>query len=251
MRKITVAGNWKMNMDIDAGAGLASKVLKGLEKEPARCGVILFPPFVTIPSVVDTVAGTDIRVGGQNLHYEDSGAFTGEVSAPMLKSAGCSFVLVGHSERRHIFGEDSPVLAKKLRAALNHSLAPVLCVGELLDQREKGKAEEVVRGQLAGALEGLDEDEISILMIAYEPVWAIGTGETATPEDAAAMHAVIREWISTNYGSDAADRMIIMYGGSVKPHNAEFLLGEEDIDGALVGGASLKAESFLEIIRTV
>jgi len=250
MRRSIVAGNWKMNMDLNAGAELAEGIVNGLESEPADCGVILFPPFVTIPAVIEKVNGSDIEVGGQNLYYESAGAYTGEISAGMLKSAGCRYVLVGHSERRHIFGEESPLLARKLRAALEEGITPVLCVGELLDQREAGKAEAVVREQLEGVLKGLDESGISGVITAYEPVWAIGTGKTATPEDAASMHAVIREWISQSFGDSAADDMSIMYGGSVKPHNAETILSEEDIDGALVGGASLKADSFLDIIRS-
>ncbi|MBD3178605.1 MAG: triose-phosphate isomerase [Candidatus Latescibacteria bacterium] len=251
MRSIIVAGNWKMNMDPQSGARLAAGILKGLEKKPAGCVVILFPPSVTIPAVVETVEGSQIGVGGQNLYFEESGAFTGEISAGMLKGAGCGYVLVGHSERRHIFGEDSELLARKLRAALDSGLAPVLCVGELLDQRESGDAEKVVRDQLGGVLEGIDDRELTRVMIAYEPVWAIGTGKTATPEDAASMHAVIREWISSSFGDDAAEEMTIMYGGSVKPHNAATLLSEQEIDGALVGGASLEAASFLDIIRSV
>lgn len=251
MRNTVIAGNWKMNMDGEAGARLAGGILRGLDKEPAECEVILFPPFTAIPAVAEAVRGSDIGVGGQNLYFEEKGAYTGEISAPMLEKAGCRYCLVGHSERRHIFGEDSPLLAKKLRAALKHELTPVLCVGELLEQRENGKAEEVVGEQLEGVLDGLDGRELSEVMLAYEPVWAIGTGETATPEDAAAMHEFIRDWISGSFGDSAAEDIVIMYGGSVKPHNAEQLLSEEDIDGALVGGASLEAGSFLDIIRAV
>lgn len=251
MRSTVIAGNWKMNLDGGAGARLASGLLSGLDREPAECEVILFPPFTAIPAVVEALKGSDIGVGGQNLYFEEKGAYTGEISAPMLKSAGCRYCLVGHSERRHIFGEDSPLLAKKLRAALKHKLTPVLCVGELLEQREEGKAEEVVGRQLKGVLDGLDDRELSEVILAYEPVWAIGTGETATPGDAAAMHEFIRDWISGSSGDSAAEEMVIMYGGSVKPDNAEQLLSEEDIDGALVGGASLEAGSFLDIIRAV
>ncbi|MFO7915525.1 MAG: triose-phosphate isomerase [Candidatus Krumholzibacteriales bacterium] len=251
MRSTVIAGNWKMNLDGGAGARLASGLLSGLDREPAECEVILFPPFTAIPAVVEVLKGSDIGVGGQNLYFEEKGAYTGEISAPMLKSAGCRYCLVGHSERRHIFGEDSPLLAKKLRAALKHKLTPVLCVGELLKQREEGKAEEVVGRQLKGVLDGLDDRELSEVILAYEPVWAIGTGETATPGDAAAMHEFIRDWISGSSGDSAAEEMVIMYGGSVKADNAEQLLSEEDIDGALVGGASLEAGSFLDIIRAV
>ncbi len=251
MRSTVIAGNWKMNLDGGAGARLASGLLSGLDREPAECEVILFPPFTAIPAVVEALKGSDIGVGGQNLYFEEKGAYTGEISAPMLNSAGCRYCLVGHSERRHIFGEDSPLLAKKLRAALKHELTPVLCVGELLEQREEGKAEEVVGRQLKGVLDGLDDRELSEVILAYEPVWAIGTGETATPGDAAAMHEFIRDWISGSSGDSAAEEMVIMYGGSVKADNAEQLLSEEDIDGALVGGASLEAGSFLDIIRAV
>ena len=248
MRKNIVAGNWKMNKNHMEGARLASEILDGLRGKDIGCEVILFPTFTTISSVIDVVKGSAISVGGQNLYSERDGAFTGEISAEMLKNLGCQYVLVGHSERRNIFGEDSVFLSKKLRIALEYGLFPLFCVGELLEQREAGKAGEVVEKQLKDVLNGLGGDEISRVTIAYEPVWAIGTGKTATASDAANMHSLIRDVIKSIFGSEISQRMIIMYGGSVKAGNAAQLLNEPDIDGALVGGAALKADSFLEII---
>ncbi|HMA76690.1 MAG TPA: triose-phosphate isomerase [Candidatus Krumholzibacteriaceae bacterium] len=248
MRKSVVAGNWKMNMNNKEGARLAGEIVNGL-KDGFDCEVVLFPSFTTIPSVLEVVRGSSVSVGGQNLYSESSGAFTGEISADMLKELGCEYVLVGHSERRHIFGEDSVILSKKLRIALKYGLSPFFCVGELLEQRESGIAGDVVERQLREVLEGLDESEISRVKIAYEPVWAIGTGKTATASDAADMHSLIREVIENIFSRTISQRMIIMYGGSVKPANAAELIKEKDIDGALVGGAALRADSFLEIIR--
>jgi triosephosphate isomerase len=247
MRRKIVAGNWKMNKDHREGAALAGEILAGLAAKPASCEVVLLPPFTSLPAVMQAIAGSAVAGGGQDLFYEDEGAFTGEVSGPMLKSLGCASVLVGHSERRHVIGEGSELLAKKLRAALRSGLEPIYCVGELLEEREAGRAEAVVERQLRDVLAGLSAAEIARVVLAYEPVWAIGTGRTATPEDASSMHAFIRRTLERMFG-EAAREVPILYGGSVKPENAAALLSRDGIDGFLVGGASLKAASFLAIM---
>ena len=248
MRRTIVAGNWKMNMDHLEGARLADSVTAGLEGKDLPCEVVLIPPFTTLPAVAEAAGGSAVKTGAQNLWYEEKGAFTGEISASMIRALGCEYVLVGHSERRHVIGEGAEMLSKKVRAALAGGLSPVYCVGETLDEREAGNAEKVVTGQIREVLEGLSGDEMARIVIAYEPVWAIGTGKTATPEDAASMHSVIRTVLAEMFGPAAAAEAPILYGGSVKPGNAAELLAMEDIDGALVGGASLDAESFLGIV---
>ncbi|HSG28057.1 MAG TPA: triose-phosphate isomerase [Candidatus Krumholzibacterium sp.] len=248
MRRKIIAGNWKMNLDHMESATLAEGLVSGLRAGGSSAEVIVFPPFTSIPAVAASLDGSEILFGAQDLWYEPSGAFTGEISAGMLRSLGCSHVLVGHSERRHVIGEDGGLLAKKLRAALDAGLKPVFCVGELLEQRESGRATEVVSQQLSEVLDGLDHEQVSDTVIAYEPVWAIGTGKTATPGDASSMHGFIRGWILSAFGEEAAGAMPILYGGSVKPDNAGSLLASPDIDGALVGGAALDRDSFLDIV---
>ncbi len=247
MRRRVIAGNWKMNIDHREGAALASAILEGVKDRQPQCEVVVIPAFTALPAVSEVLSGSLIETGAQNLWYEEKGAFTGEISGAMIAALGCRYVLVGHSERRHIIGEDAGILSLKLRAALKAGLLPIYCVGELLEQRESGKAEEVVEGQMK-ILEGLEPDEISHVIIAYEPVWAIGTGKTATPEDASVMHAAIRRILGEKFSPGMAEDAIILYGGSVKPENASSLLGMDDIDGALVGGASMKADLFLGII---
>ena len=247
MRRRVIAGNWKMNIDHREGAALASAILEGVKDRQPQCEVVVIPAFTALPAVSEVLSGSLIETGAQNLWYEEKGAFTGEISGAMIAALGCRYVLVGHSERRHIIGEDAGILSLKLRAALKAGLLPIYCVGELLEQRESGKAEEVVEGQMK-ILEGLEPDEISHVIIAYEPVWAIGTGKTATPEDASVMHAAIRRILGEKFSPGMAEDAIILYGGSVKPENASSLLGMDDIDGVLVGGASMKADLFLGII---
>lgn len=249
MRTKIVAGNWKMNKDHIEAAELARGIADGITGG-ISCDVIVFPPFTALPAVIDILRDTEIETGGQNIYFEDQGAYTGEISAGMLNSLGCRFVLAGHSERRHIFGEGSEIISKKIRAAFRNGLSPVLCVGELLEERNKGMAEEVVEKQLREALEGISVVEMDKLILAYEPVWAIGTGETATPFDARDMHSFIRNVIGRTFDTDTAERVRIMYGGSVKPENSVELLSIEDIDGALVGGASLDPGSFIKIIES-
>ena len=248
MRRTIIAGNWKMNVDHIEGAALAGDIVSGLEGREPSCEIVLIPSFTTLPSVIGAIGGSVIEAGAQNLWYEEKGAFTGEISAGMISGLGCRYVLVGHSERRHVIGEGSDILSRKLRAALSGGLSPIYCVGETLDEREGGKASEVVTGQIREVLTGLSDDEMGRTVVAYEPVWAIGTGKTATPDDAGSMHKVIRGVLSEIFGPETAGKTPVLYGGSVKPGNAAELLAMEDIDGALVGGASLDAVSFLGIV---
>ncbi len=248
MRRRIVAGNWKMNKDHREGARLAQELLDGLEGGDPVCEVVLFPPYTALPAVTEILAGSAVRVGAQDLYFEERGAYTGEISATMLSALGVSFALAGHSERRHVFGENDETVARKLRAALGAGLEPILCVGELLEEREAGNASRVVETQVRTSLEGLSADEFSRVVVAYEPVWAIGTGRTATPDDAAQIHTVIRGILGSIFDAEASSLTPILYGGSVKPSNARELLDAENVDGLLVGGASLEAESFLSII---
>ena len=248
MRRPMIAGNWKMNGSPADAAVLARELRLALLDLPA-VDVVVFPPYLSISGVVDTLKGVDISVGTQDIHPEDGGAFTGNVAGPMIRASGCTFVLVGHSERRSYEKESGSYLAKKVQAALRNNLTPIFCCGETLDDRESGRALEVVRTQLREGLGELTPTELSRLVIAYEPVWAIGTGRVASPEQAQEVHAAIRAWIGTTWDSGTARAMRILYGGSVKPGNVVGIMEQEDIDGALVGGASLKAETFEGIVR--
>ena len=249
MRRRIIAGNWKMNKGHREGALLAGEILEGLGgKGDPGCEVVLMPPFVSLPAVMEVIKDSSIEGGAQDLFYEESGAFTGEISGGMLAELGVRYVLAGHSERRHVIGEGNDLVARKLKAALASQLTPVLCVGELLEERESGRAEEVVLEQVRSALENLAAHECANVVVAYEPVWAIGTGRTATPEDASRMHRVIRKTLEDLHGKEISEKTAILYGGSVKPQNAAVLFAAPDVDGALVGGASLSAESFLGIL---
>ncbi len=247
MRAKVIAGNWKMNKDLNESQDLTSKIINGLGND-TKCGVIICPPFTSLGEVSSLIKNTPVKLGAQNIYFEESGAFTGEISASMLKSVGCEYVIIGHSERRTIFSETDKAINKKIIKALEGNLKPIFCVGELLEQREDGSTMEVVKNQLLKGLKDITTEQLSEIIIAYEPVWAIGTGKTATPAQAQEVHAAIRELIAVNFSEDAADNLVIQYGGSVKPENAGELLSQKDIDGALVGGACLKADSFLGII---
>jgi triosephosphate isomerase len=247
MRRPVLAGNWKMYMTASAGAALARGVADGLRG--AAADVIVFPPFTALHAVAQAVKGTPVKVGGQNMHYANEGAFTGEISPLMLKDAACTHVLLGHSERRHVFGEDDDLIAKKTRAAVDAALVPVVCVGETLPERESGRTLEVVERQLERALRKLSADELGRTIVAYEPVWAIGTGQVATPEQAQEVHAFIRKRVGGSHGEPVAAALRILYGGSVKPDNIGGLMALPDVDGALVGGASLAADTFLKIVH--
>jgi triosephosphate isomerase (TIM) len=246
-RPPVLAGNWKMN---HAPADAVAFFRDFLPLVPAAENrtVAFFPPALSLVAVREALAGrTDVLLGVQNVHWEASGPFTGEVSAPMAAAAGAVLALVGHSERRHVFGETSAETARKVRAVLDAGLVPVLCVGETLDERRAGRAEAVVEAQLAPPLEALRAEEAASLLVAYEPVWAIGTGETASPGDAGAMHRAVRARLEEAFGAAAADAVPVLYGGSVKPENAAEILGEPGVDGVLVGGASLDPRGFARI----
>ncbi len=243
-----VAGNWKMHLARAEARELAGKIAAA-GRELRAATVVLIPPFTALGAVGEAVAGTDIGLGAQNLHWEDRGAFTGEVSGPMLKDAGCAYVLVGHSERRQLFGETDESVGRKLQAALKSGLTPIVCLGEVLEERDSGRTLERIDDQLAKGPGTLARDEIERVVWAYEPVWAIGTGRTATPEQAEEVHAHLRRRLEEGYGKATASCAIILYGGSVKPANAFPLFREKDIDGFLVGGASLDADGFVGIVR--
>ena len=247
MRRKVIAGNWKMNMlPNEAMAfieGLAPLV-KNSEVE-----VILCVPYTDLFYSLLTAQDTNIKIGAQNMHWEESGAYTGEVSGKMLKSIGVEYVIIGHSERRQYFNETDETVNKKIKSAFANELKPIVCVGETLEQRETGKAEEIVTNQTKIALDGLTEEQVENTIIAYEPIWAIGTGKTATAEDANNSIKAIRNEIAKNYGQNIADKVIIQYGGSVKASNAKELFSTSDIDGGLVGGASLKVEEFANIVN--
>ncbi|MCF7933981.1 MAG: triose-phosphate isomerase [Spirochaetia bacterium] len=246
MRRSYIAGNWKMNMTASEGVVLAKELVAAAAGCTAK--VLIAPPFTTIPAVREVVKGTNIRIGAQNMSDSESGAHTGEISVLMLKDLGLDAVILGHSERRMIYGEKDAFINRKVKLALAHDLEVILCVGETLEEREAGTVEEVVKTQLVGGLEGLSKEDMKQVVIAYEPVWAIGTGKTATPEDADNVHAYIRAEIEKLFDKEAADDVIIQYGGSVKPGNVKELMAKENIDGALVGGASLKSELFIPIV---
>jgi len=249
MKKL-VAGNWKMNTDSNTSVALAEGIaLKSQDIAGTKVDVMICPPFVYLPNVIDAVKTEHISVGAQDVYFESNGAFTGEISIEMLKDIGCTYVLCGHSERRHVIGETDELINKKLSAALSGGLLPILCVGETKDQRETEQTTDVVTTQLKEGLSGLGEEKTLAVTIAYEPVWAIGTGLTATPEQAQEVHSLIRKLLAEMYNEDVAGQIRILYGGSVKPNNAAELMGQDNIDGVLVGGASLKVDDFMAIIE--
>ena len=248
MRRPLIAGNWKLNLLRAGAVDLVAALRAGLAGEK-RCEVLVCPPFTALGAVAEAVKGTEIVVGGQDCYWAESGAFTGEVAPSMLADAGCRYVLVGHSERRQFFGETDETVGKKLRAAQKAGLEPVVCVGERLEERERGVTQETVGRQLDGALGGLSKEDVQKLTLAYEPVWAIGTGKVATPAQAQEVHAFIRGRLAKLVGDAAAREVRILYGGSVNPENIRGLMDQPDVNGALVGGASLKAESFVKIVR--
>jgi triosephosphate isomerase len=248
MRKLFVAGNWKMNLDLERSCALAG-ALKAAAGTEQQVTLAVCPPAVYLKGVADVLQGSNIAVGGQNMYTEPKGAFTGEVSGPMLLDVGCTCVILGHSERRHVFGESDELISRKVPAALQYGLRPIVCVGETLAQREDGRTDEVVSCQVESALEGVGREEMQSLTLAYEPVWAIGTGRNATPQQADEVHSMVRSLVADLYDAEVADALVIQYGGSVKPANAEQLLSCQNVDGALVGGASLAAETFVPIIE--
>lgn len=247
-RSFIIGGNWKMYKTPSQAKSLA-KALKVKMVNVSQVEVVVCPPAIDLVPVQEILAETRVHLGGQNIHWEDEGAFTGEISAPMLLDAGCDYVIIGHSERRHVFGETDGGINQKIKKALETGLKPIFCVGEKLEQRESGLTEAVVEEQLRAGLGGVELSAAHDLVVAYEPVWAIGTGVNATPEQAEEVHVFIRSLLAEVYSAALADAIRIQYGGSVKPGNAQELLSQNNIDGALVGGASLDAESFAEIVK--
>lgn len=249
-RKPLMAANWKMNLSLDEAEDLLTKV-KRAPIDFNTVDVLLAPPFTTLHLANMLLAGTDIHVAGQNMHWEAKGAFTGEISPLMLKEVGCSHVILGHSERRTLFFETSEIVSRKVGAAFEAGLVPIVCIGETLKEREGAKTFDIIRSQLHESLKmrGQPRDLSQGVILAYEPIWAIGTGKTATPEQAQEAHLFIRRWLRENFDNDLGEAMRILYGGSVRPDNIKDLMSQPDIDGALIGGASLRAESFLSIVR--
>jgi len=246
-RKQIFAGNWKMHNTLAESKDLAQGVINGLGDLKGR-EVVFFPSTLHVHEIINIAKNSPVKVGVQNMYYEEQGAFTGENSPVMVKDIGCDYILIGHSERRHVFGETDGMVNSKVKAAYAHGLVPMICVGELLEEREAEKSEQVVDSQLRGAFKDIPEEQALKAVVAYEPVWAIGTGKVATPEIAESMHQHARKVIADIYSESVADSIPVLYGGSVKPDNVEGLYAKENIDGALVGGASLKVQSFLDII---
>jgi len=242
-----IAGNWKMNTDLGGAVKLAEALVERLD-DPGEVRVAVCPPFVSLNAVSHVVKDSPVALGAQNLHYEDEGAYTGEISAGMLTSVGCTYVIVGHSERRQYFGERDDTVNRRVRKAAAHGLIPIVCVGETLDEREAGREEEIVQRQVIEGLREIQVADADRLVVAYEPVWAIGTGRNASPQQAQAMHAFIRRLLEDVYGASVGRQMHILYGGSMKPSNAEEILSQRDVDGGLVGGASLNAADFAAIV---
>ncbi len=248
MRKTLIAGNWKMNTDRASGTELAKAIAAGAG-EVGDVDLLVSPPSVYLSAIADAISGSPVALGAQNMCDCDNGAFTGEISSSMLNDVGAEYVILGHSERRTIYGETDEIVNKKTLKALEAGLAPIVCVGELLEERESGKTADVIKTQFEGSLAGITEAQITSIVIAYEPVWAIGTGKVATPEQAEEVHADLRRLLTERYNADIAAQIRILYGGSVKPGNAGEILSKENVDGALVGGASLKADDFLAIAK--
>ncbi|MFH0772103.1 MAG: triose-phosphate isomerase [Candidatus Omnitrophota bacterium] len=248
MRRPIIAGNWKMYKTISEAIELIEGLKAELKNEDS-VDVVVCPPFTAIYKIAELLKGSKIKCGAQDMFWEEEGAYTGEISPKMLKDLGCEFCIIGHSERRAYFGENNETVNKKVKVALKHGLTPIMCVGERLEERDSGKTFDVIKSHIEGGLKGLSGDEVLKIVIAYEPVWAIGTGRNATPEQAQEAHKFIRSLIEKAYGSRISEEIRIQYGGSVKPDNIGSLRAGKDVDGALVGGASLKSRDFAEIVR--
>ena len=249
VRNPIIGGNWKMNKGTPSEAIEMLKEMIPLVKKISSVDIVIVPPFTALSSTIQTVKNTNIMVGAQNMYYEEKGAFTGEVSPIFLKELGCKYVILGHSERRDIFNESDDLINKKLKKALKSDLNPIVCIGEHLEEREAGRTKNVIENQFNLTFKDLKREEFGRVIIAYEPIWAIGTGKTATPEQAEEIHIFIRELIATIYGKNTAETVRIQYGGSIKPTNAKEIFKKENIDGGLVGGASLQSKSLYEIIK--
>lgn len=250
MRKPFIAGNWKMNTDTAGAVALAGGLAREL-KDIDTVDVAVCPPFVYLQAVAAALSASNIALGSQNVYFEPKGAFTGEISCDMLKDVCCTYAIIGHSERRHVMGETDELINKKISTAINSGLLPIFCVGELIEERKAGTTNDVVARQVKSGLAGICEERVQAVTIAYEPVWAIGTGLTATPDQAQEVHAMIRGLLAEMYGSDLAQSLRIQYGGSAKPANTAELMAQPDVDGLLVGGASLKVDDFAAMVKTV
>lgn len=249
MRKQVIAGNWKMNKSLEDGISLAMEIRDALDGKSIDKDIVLCSPFIHLSSLNDILSGTSITFGAQNCSQFDNGAYTGEISADMVRSTGANYVILGHSERRQYFNDTSEILLEKLQKSFENNLTPIFCIGEPLEIREEGSHFEYVAKQLIETLFNLSKEDFSKVIIAYEPIWAIGTGKTATPEQAQEMHGFIRNKIKENMGDELSENVRILYGGSMKPGNAKDLVKQEDVDGGLIGGASLKTTDFLDIIN--
>lgn len=247
MKKLVIVANWKMNLTVNEGTALVKELKKSIKENGKE--IVICPPYTALGAVGEELKGTGIALGSQNMHFEDNGAFTGEVSPLMLKELDVKYVILGHSERRQYFNETNEIVNKKLRAALKHKIMPIFCVGETLEQRESGETEDILAKQLKEGLQGISKEDMVKITIAYEPIWAIGTGRNASSEQAEESHKFIRSVIKGLYDDDAARKLRILYGGSVNEENIKDIMKETDVDGALVGGASLKAKSFIEICK--
>jgi triosephosphate isomerase len=248
MRKIIIAGNWKMNKNIGESIELANSIKRSLY-DVEEVEILICPPFTSLSDVNEITMETNIKLGAQDCYWEKEGAFTGEVSASMLRSVGCEYCIIGHSERRQFFGDTNEAVNKKLKALLKESIRPIVCVGEKMEERKSGRAFDVIKDHVINSLAGISKEEMSKTVIAYEPVWAIGTGVNATKEQAQEAHKYIRTLLGQVHGEEIANIVRIQYGGSVKPENIKELISQEDVDGALVGGASLKADSFVQLVK--
>ncbi|MCM2999960.1 triose-phosphate isomerase [Paenibacillus cellulositrophicus] len=247
MRTPIIAGNWKMFKTVPEAKTFIEEVKGKVEVEGVES--VICAPFTNLPALVEAVKGTSIKIGAQNLHFEDNGAFTGEISGVMLKDLGVDYVIIGHSERRQYFAETDETVNKKVQAAFRHDLTPIVCVGEKLEEREAGQTKDVCKVQTEAAFQGLSAEQAAQVVIAYEPIWAIGTGKSSTAQDANEVISYIRSLVEGLYGKEVADQVRIQYGGSVKPENVKEYMGQSDIDGALVGGASLQPASFIQLVE--
>ena len=247
-RKIFIAGNWKMNKTAAETAELASALKASLAQFAGKCEIAVCPTFTSLATAVEILKGSNVKVGAQNIHWADNGAYTGEVSGAMLKEIGVEYVIIGHSERRQYFGETDETVNQRIKAALKYGLKPIVCIGETLAERESGVTNTVLEKQIRGAFADISAADMDAITVAYEPVWAIGTGKTATPEVAQETHAFIRSVLTALYGNKAQD-IVVQYGGSMKPENSGALVSKQDIDGGLIGGAALKADSFTALIQ--
>ncbi len=248
MRKPIIAGNWKMNKTVEESIELTNAIKRGVYDIEA-VEIILCPPFTSLSNINEMLLDTNIELGAQDCYWQNSGAYTGEIAPKMLKSVGCKYVIIGHSERRAMFGETNETVNKKVLAAIQEGLNPIMCVGERLEERESSKTFDVVKDHIEGGLKNVKIEDLQNLVIAYEPVWAIGTGRNATPDQAQEVHSFIRKLLAKMYDKAISEIVRIQYGGSVKPENIEGIMKEEDVDGALVGGASLKADSFIDLVK--